>query len=147
MASYNSILNSHFAASDKYFQQQLTPELISTFVVPDQSVNDPVFFNPAGFIANEVGKMLKALEENDPVKQIFYKNKYAGLNTPPQYLDPNMSEDDMFDSTPSRYAQDPVDLMNQAAYMSNRFDNIEQPVNDAGDEVKSDSSESSENSE
>lgn len=122
-----------------YITPPVTDEELKSTIVPDQSINNPVFFNEAGFIANEIGRLLKLVESGDMSSQQLL-NSVLDSHASTSYLPSEMSERDAFDSTPSRYAQDPVELVAQAGYMSSRFDNLPDNMSDSSDEVTEHSS-------
>lgn len=124
----------------EYITPPVTDEELKSTIVPDQSINNPVFFNEAGFIANEIGRLLKLVESGDMSSQQLL-NSVLDSHASTSYLPSDMSERDAFDSTPSRYAQDPVELVDQAGYMSSRFDNLPENISDSSDDLTNQSSE------
>lgn len=90
-------------------------------IIPDQSPNNPKLYDRHGFMQSDVSLLFAAVEHNDLPMQKAISDRMQMINES-SYLPDSMSDDQMFESTPSRYAQTPSELVSQAESISQVVD-------------------------
>lgn len=90
-------------------------------IIPDQSPNNPKLYDRHGFMQSDVSLLFAAVQHNDlPLqKAISDRMQMTGESS---YLPESLTDDQMFESTPSRFAQSPSELADQAERISNVVD-------------------------
>lgn len=89
-------------------------------IVPDQSPNNPKFYDSHGYMQSDVAILFQAVTQQNNELASSLRNKFS------QSVDNSrlegMTDDQMFSSTPSRYAQSPSEVQSQAVFISDVLD-------------------------
>lgn len=95
-------------------------------IVPDQSQNNPKFYDSHGYMQSDVAILFQAVEQQNNELASSLRNRFS------QSVDESrlegLTDDQMFGSTPSRYAQSPSEVQSQAAFISDVLDVDNSPV-------------------
>lgn len=106
-------------------------------IVPDQSPNNPKFYDSHGYLQSDIALLFEAVAHQNNELAASLRGRFTDSGNTSR-LDPSMGEDRMFGSTPSRFAQSPTEVQQEAVYISDviDFDNSSSPSPVDGDKIE-----------
>ena len=105
-------------------------------IVPDQSPNNPKFYDSHGYMQSDIALLFEAVAHQNNELAASLRGRFTDSGNTSR-LDPVMSEQQMFDSTHSRFAQSPTEVQDEAAVISDFIDVDNSPSSsDEGDKIE-----------
>lgn len=105
-------------------------------IVPDQSPNNPKFYDSHGYMQSDIALLFEAVEHQNNELAASLRGRFTDSGNTSR-LDSSMSEEQMFNSTHSRFAQSPTEVQDEAAVISDFIDvDNSSSSSDDGDKIE-----------